>query len=66
MSVEEALEYQMEHCCFCDSPKKDRRYFFISNAQPVALCDHCLQQLNHQMFQIELQRRQLEDPTVKQ
>lgn len=66
MSVEDALEYQMSHCSFCDAGKKDRKYFFVSGAQPVVICDGCVTSLSTQLFHIELQRRQLEDPTVKQ
>lgn len=66
MTVDEALDYQMKHCCFCDSTKSDRKYMFISNAQPVIICDMCVGALNVQMFHIELQQRHLEDPRVKQ
>ena len=66
MSVEAALEYQMGHCGFCDGSRKERRFFFVSNAQPVVICDMCVGALNVQMFMIELHHRQLEDPTVKQ
>jgi len=66
MSVDDALEYQMSHCSFCDGSKKERRFFFVSNAQPVVICDMCVGALNVQMFNIELQQRHLEDPRVKQ
>ena len=56
----------LTNCCFCAAQKKDRKYFFVSGVTPVAVCDQCVNALNHQLFNVELQVRDLNQPKVKQ
>lgn len=60
------VDVMLAHCCFCSSPKKGRKYLFISGVLPVVVCDECVTALNTQMFHIELQRRGLDDPETIQ